>query len=120
MKAMPDRPRLWGIMHRNTDIYKGATDDTIQRLLYRRQFVLGSKFVDGLPNWQRMKIGLRLLLTVHPDLPLLHVAHGHNHLTVLGFVLDPSIPTDSNASVVERLLAHLETDPNLDTFLERT
>ena len=38
------------------------------RLLLRRQFILGSRFIEDFPTWKKISINNSTLLTVHPDL----------------------------------------------------
>jgi hypothetical protein len=75
-----------------------------ERLRYRRQFVLGPRFVDDLPGWRRLEADARLRLTVHPDLPVEHAARGERSVTLLGYALDPERPGAADADLAGRLL----------------
>lgn len=77
----------------------------VERLLYRRQFVLGPHFVESLTSWKRATIGDVYSLQVHPDLELTQVRMGSKELTLLGFVLDPDNPGYSNTDICNNLLA---------------
>ena len=41
---------------------------TLDRLLFRRQFILGPGRIDRFPSWHTIDLGKALTLAVHPDL----------------------------------------------------
>lgn len=77
----------------------------LDRLRYRRQFVLGPQFIDGFPEWTRMEIGGGSHLSVHPDLEVTRAVDAGRSVTMLGYVLDPNDPEATNESIVHALLA---------------
>ena len=79
-----------------------------EQLLFRRQFVLGPRLLDDFPRWRRIVLGSSIHLTVHPDLPLCHVANESSSLVLLGFLLDPYRPEDPDRVILQRLLRCLE------------
>jgi hypothetical protein len=74
-----------------------------QRLLYRSQFVLGTRFTDLIPSARHFTLRAKWFLTVHPDLNVQIVRDKHKILVLLGFVLDPDDPQSNNADIVENL-----------------
>ena len=74
-------------------------------LLYRRQFLLGPRPVDGFPSaWQRLAVTGGRTLHAHPDLLVTQRERGGVELTLLGFAIDPHHPARSDADVLDDLL----------------
>ena len=46
-------------------------------LLYRRQFILGSRYLKKFSRWKKKRINQNLFLTVHPDLELNYLSNNH-------------------------------------------
>lgn len=84
--------------------YRAAT---LERLRFRRQFLLAPASVEARPGWRCVDVGGGLRLQVHPDLALTRVADGDRSVTLLGELLDPDRPEASNADLTERLLGRL-------------
>ena len=89
------------------------------RLLFRRQFILGPRFVDGLPGWLTLSIGDRHCLTVHPDLGVCQESAGRRTLTLLGYLLDPDNPQASNQDLLRRLVRLPEGHAGWNALLAR-
>ncbi|MGG4498270.1 hypothetical protein [Brevibacillus reuszeri] len=71
----------------------------MERLLYRRQFVLGTRYMDR-NDWQGIELDQGLFLSVHPDLDITQsTCHGYR-LTLLGYIIDPYHPEWSNADIL--------------------
>jgi len=89
----------------------GATNEDAryptEALLYRRQFLIGPRFVDGFQSWKRLSIGTGLCITAHPDLSTCQVSDGHASLTLLGYMLDPDRSESSDEDIVRSLLPAL-------------
>jgi len=83
------------------------TPTEAERLLYRRQFVLGPNFLKILPLWQRAEIGNNLFLQAHPDLELTHARRKGVELTLLGYLIDPDNPEFSNQDILENMLSRI-------------
>jgi hypothetical protein len=79
------------------------------RLNFRRQFVLGDRFVETFAGWQRVTIAPALRLTAHPDLHVAHVGRDERSLTVIGDLIDPLQPERGNVEILQRLLAEVRT-----------
>jgi len=91
-----------------------------ERLLFRRQFVLGPRFLDGFPSWTRIDLPSGLHLTVHPDLPISRASGSDDSITLLGYILDPYHPEDRDADIIQRLLKHLEEGGTRGTLIRLT
>ena len=91
-----------------------------ERLLFRRQFILGPRFLDGFPTWKRLSVRPTMRLTVHPDLPTEQAWSGSKSVVLLGYILDPQEPRASSADVVKRLLADLETGATSEAIIKST
>jgi len=73
------------------------------------QFVLGPRFVDALPGWQRVSTDDSFRLTVHPQLAVEQVSDGAKSITIIGHILDPRFPEADNASIGRALLSEFTT-----------
>lgn len=91
-----------------------------ERLLFRRQFILGPRFVEGFPTWQRLVVRPTIQLTVHPDLPVCRVERRGRSVTLLGYVLDPHQPWATDADIVSRLLRHVESGETRSNLIRLT
>jgi len=79
-------------------------------LLYRRQFVLGNKFIDEFENWNKLKIDNDLFLTRHPDLEITHLSTENITIVGLGIFIDPFNPNYSNKQILNSLLTDTSKD----------
>lgn len=77
--------------------------EELERLRFRRQFILGSEVLPRFPSWQRVRVGGKLWLHAHPDLTVTQAVAGPLELTLVGFLLDPENPSDTNAHVLRGL-----------------
>ncbi len=89
-------------------------------LLFRRQFILGPRFVEGFPTWKRVEVRPSTILTVHPDLPIHHARRNGTSIVLLGYILDPHRPEDRDADTVRRLLRHMEEDGTRESLIRLT
>lgn len=90
---------------------------TLERMVFRRQFVLGPASVDRFPSWQKLDLGAGLKLTVHPDLGVERARRGEAWAVLLGYALDSHNPRASNLDILHALLDALHTS---DDLLEAT
>ncbi|HEB87038.1 MAG TPA: hypothetical protein ENI68_08505 [Gammaproteobacteria bacterium] len=72
--------------------------------LFPNQFLLGPKAVDGLREWQALRVGEDIHLTAHPGLNTVQVSDAHYSLTLLGFILDPADPAANDKAILQHLL----------------
>jgi hypothetical protein len=73
------------------------------KYLYRRQFILGSCFID-FQNWKYEKIDNNYYLSVHPDLQITKAKLNDNLIIMLGYMLDPLNPSYNNDQIVDSLI----------------
>jgi hypothetical protein len=62
------------------------------RLLYRRQFVLGPRSAPRGAGWSLYQVPGGLTLAAHPDLQVVQHHGAKLHLTLIGYMLDPRHP----------------------------
>ena len=92
----------------------------IDKLLFRRQFILGPNIVDALISWKRIEVRKTLQLTVHPDLNCYQAKYENNIVTLLGYILDPYHPQYTDADIIDCLIRKLSDDCSLDNFIKYT
>ena len=83
--------------------------ETLERLSFRRQFVLGPQFVRRFPNWQKVKLDGSLHITAHPDLEICQIGRDDRSITLLGYILDPGDPSATNDGIIGRLFDKFDT-----------
>ena len=93
---------------------------TSQKLLLRRQFILGPRFIEGLKSWKRINVRTTICLTVHPDLNTHQVVHEDKSITLLGYLLDPTDPQAQDADIINNLICKLNACDSLNDFFEHT
>ncbi|MDP9035638.1 MAG: hypothetical protein M3O50_12605 [Myxococcota bacterium] len=84
-------------------------EETLEPMLFRRQFVLGPAYVDRSPSWQRIELSKSLRLTVHPDLEVHRVSLDGKWGVLLGYALDPRRPQAGNRDILCGLLERFST-----------
>jgi len=89
----------------------------LEELAFRRQFYLGPEFLEYFPSWKRVRIGVALCLTAHPDLEVCHTSDASRSITLLGYLLDPNNPAAGNSDIVDALLHKLD---RFDSFWTHT
>ncbi|MEW5746921.1 MAG: hypothetical protein AB1805_15945 [Nitrospirota bacterium] len=97
-----------------------SSNGKAERLLFRRQFIMGRRFVDGMPSWQRVTVDDERCLTVHPDLPVCQERSGGKGVTLLGYLIDPGRPSATDADILRGLLSVLCNGGACDTLRQRT
>jgi hypothetical protein len=88
------------------------------RLLLRRQFILGPRFVEELPGWKKIKINSSLFMTIHPELETAQASFSGNSINLLGYILDPYEPQASNLERCDRLLRQINSADDVFSYLE--
>ncbi|WP_103110403.1 hypothetical protein [Brevibacillus reuszeri] len=71
----------------------------MERLLYRRQFVIGTRYMER-SGWQRIQLDQKLFLSVHPDLDVIQSYRHGFQLIVLGYMIDPYHAEWSNEAIL--------------------
>jgi len=84
-----------------------------KNLLYRRQFVIGPRYVKELNWWNKIPVTDQLFITVHPDLNYAQVKKGNRSLTLLGYLIDPFKPKFDDTNILEELISKSNTNDNL-------
>ena len=79
----------------------------LTKLLHRGQFLLGPPSFSTTFSWPTQEIKEGLILSVYPDLPLSHIQDENNSLTLVGFMLDPVNPENSNDDILKHLFTKL-------------
>ncbi len=97
-----------------------TTKYPIKKLLFRRQFILGPKFIENLPYWKRIKIRDEILISIHPDLDVHQIVYEDSSLTLLGFMLDPVEPSANNIDILKSLIGKLLASKDLNSFFKNT
>jgi len=95
-------------------------DHSRKRLLFRRQFILGPRFVEGFPSWKRIEAETSIRLTVHPDLPAHERRSQDRWIVLLGYILDPFRPEDRDAEILQRLLRHIHGGGTRESLIRLT
>jgi hypothetical protein len=91
-------------------------DNSYQDILYRRQFYFGLRPF-GSEKWKRVTMPDGYWLSAHPDLKITQMQTGDFQVTLLGFVLDPFIPSDTDEQILARLC---ETARSIPDFIQLT
>ncbi len=81
----------------------------LQRLSFRRQFVLGPPGAEVPVSWTRLTIAEQWQLAAHPDLDVCQATTAAKSVTLAGYMLDPERPQAGNSEIVGRLLQALDT-----------
>ncbi|MEY8689366.1 MAG: hypothetical protein AB9M53_05750, partial [Leptothrix sp. (in: b-proteobacteria)] len=82
----------------------------MDKLIYRRQFLLAAQHIAGFPDWVRLDITPQLKLSVHPELEVEQHRDGADSITLLGFIFDAARPDATGADILRDLWA-LRADP---------
>lgn len=98
-------------------IIQASTNKNIEKHLYRRQFILGPRFVERFESWKRTKIDNSLFITHHPELPLIQKESGSKTLTLLGYILDPYQPQLSDLDILTNVVEKVN---QIDDIFELT
>lgn len=82
---------------------KTASSLINKRLLYRRQYFIGPKFVDYFSDWNNIKVG-KIYITTHPDLEVSTAKNESVALALLGFAFDYKNPQFTNNQIINLIL----------------
>ncbi len=87
---------------------------SIDRLLYRRQFIIGERPMPDFPDWKSISFS-QLSLKVHPDLDLTTAKGSKSDFLMLGFALSHLRPEANNRELMDELAG---TCHNVEEMLE--
>jgi hypothetical protein len=94
---------------------KKYSSQTLEKLLFQRQFFLGRKFINVFPSCNKVKVTESLFLTAHSELEITQTVKEDKSITLLGYILDPNNPKFKNSDIIENLIHKLDDS---DDFLE--
>lgn len=77
----------------------------VQKLRFRRQFLLGPRSVQEFADWPSASVGHGLIVHAHPDLPLLQVTREPFRITLLGYLIDPEEPDLDDHGLLSTLMS---------------
>lgn len=80
----------------------------LDKLLHRRQFVLGPYPIERFKSWQKCKINDSMFLTVHPDLQVWQTSWEGKTITLLGYILVPDSPESNDLDIISRVVRQVE------------
>jgi len=83
----------------NTKLYSLNED-----LIFRRQYIIGPRFVEKFSKWRKVPINEKLFLTVHPDIEFSMQNNDETVLFLLGFILDPYHTDYENNDILSAIL----------------
>ncbi len=87
---------------------------SIDRLLYRRQFIFGDRTITDFPEWESISFS-HYSLKVHPDLEVTMAEESMGNFLMLGFALNHHRPEAKNQELLDELAG---TCHNLEEMLE--
>jgi hypothetical protein len=94
-------------------IEKDNQDFFVEKMLFRNQFVLGPRYVEDFPEWQKIEITKNVFLTVHPALSVCRAGQGEKTVTLLGSVFDSENPEAGDTEILNGLLSRLTSFENV-------
>lgn len=83
----------------------------LERLTYRRQFLMGKNA--SIKGWEVVEIKNDLRAAVHPDLEYEQIIVGNCHITLLGYLINPYHPNNNNLDNLKMLAVGVETFEDL-------
>ena len=81
-----------------------------EKLFFRRQFILGPRFVDPARGSQRAEVRGSIRVTAQPDLPVTQAARDGRSVTLLDHLLDPPVPGATDQEIVTGFRSRRSTD----------
>lgn len=88
--------------------------ESLNNLLFRRQFILSSQSIPSFPDWKSFRFG-ELNLKVHPDLESTVLIGNNREFLLLGFALSHCLPEANNQDLLDELAKSCDTiDKMLD------
>jgi hypothetical protein len=82
----------------------GLSQEQKDKLLFRRQFVIGSRFVEQFPLWRKYQIADKYFLTAHPDLSVCSATFQKFKATLIGFMIDWTNENAGDADILSNVL----------------
>lgn len=73
----------------------------LERLIYRRQFLLGPSCFAPNKYWSSTQLLQGLYLSIHKDLPFQSIMHGNASLTLIGIAIDANNPQYDETEILQ-------------------
>jgi hypothetical protein len=89
----------------------------INRLRYRRQFLLCRSRITALSDWNLTLLKEGLCLYTHPDLDCIRKEYKQVEICLLGYLVDPRYPERSNEDILSDIITNSDS---FSSFLEQT
>jgi hypothetical protein len=96
---------------------KGKTQIDLQRLLFRRQFLLGPTSFTPTQYWSCVQLPHELQLSIHDDLPFTTKSQNAVTATLIGIAIDPLNPQYTEADI---LLSLIKKASDITTLIHAT
>jgi len=87
-----------------------------KRLFLRRQFILGSHFIDNYSDWKKITFG-HCFLTVHPDLETTSIKKENKEFVLLGFVLSHLKPEYKNIDILSEMCVKCNNNKDVIEYM---
>lgn len=87
----------------------------MDHLLFRRQFFLSPQHVSLFPSWKTEELPDGYQVTAHPDLKITRFKSAIIDVTLLGYILDPQSPEQSDSEILENKAATVSSINELIT-----
>ena len=100
-----------------TDKNEMKNSETLQRLLFRRQFLLGPKPFAPTEYWSCTQLKHGLQLSVHLDLPFTSESHNGVTAIIIGIAIDPHHPQHAESDILHSLITKAS---DVTTLIEST
>lgn len=88
------------------DQIKNMESINFERLLFRRQFLLGTERYTPNHHWSCIRLPRGLYLSIHKDLSFTTTSQKEVTITLVGHAIDPHHPKLTNSDVLQSLIAH--------------
>jgi hypothetical protein len=79
----------------------------LDRLYFRRQFLLANTLIDQLQSWQHLKVG-DIHLFAHPDIEVTAEDTPSALILLIGFIFDPAHPTKTNEDIISDVISRVD------------
>lgn len=89
------------------------SSETLENLLFRRQFVFGPEEINNFPSWNKFTVGNETYLSVHPDLEAYRTEIQNKSITLIGYILDPNNIQARNSDIVDGLIREFDKVENI-------
>jgi hypothetical protein len=96
-----------------TEKTKGQVPETLQNLLFRRQFLLGPEQFTPNQYWSCIQLPHGFILSVHHNLPFTTESYSDVTVTLIGLAIDPFYPEFNESEILHSLISNASDLPSL-------